>query len=123
MMTFPKFKSARNGKEKDLQASCERYLELLSLRYIRIPDAVLGYLSKPSAPPQIRKLVGRYMRGQPDLVILSNGDFMLVELKSEKGKLRDSQKDWAAGMQLNVVRNFDDFKILVDCFVVNINCV
>lgn len=113
MLKFPKIKRTKHS-EADLQGLCEHYLEVMGLQYIRIPDAVLGYLSKPSTPSPIRKLVGDYMRGQPDLVVLCANKVLLVELKSDIGRVRDSQNAWAKGLELNVVRDFDTFRELVD---------
>jgi hypothetical protein len=113
MLRFPKHKRTKH-QEADLQGLCEHYLEAMGLQYVRIPDAVLGYLARPSTPPPIRKLVGDYMRGQPDLIVLYAGRALHIELKSDVGRVRDSQNSWAKGLELNVVRDFDTFRELVE---------
>jgi hypothetical protein len=112
MIHIPKLKRTKH-QEADLQGACERMLEIYGLQYIRLPDCIMGYLSKPSTPPPIRAAVGNYLKGQPDLVVLDRGYALLVELKSDTGRLRDSQKAWAKGNTLHVIRDIDTFQTLL----------
>ena len=57
--------------------------------------------------------------GYPDLQILHNGKVYFIEMKSDKGRLSDSQKEWQTwltenGFEHYVCNSFDSFKEIVD---------
>ncbi len=109
-------KKGYKGKEKDLQKTCEAYIKELDLRYIHIPDSMLAYLMN-KAPIWIRTIVSRRLKGVPDLLIFLDDKCLLVELKTATGKLSQGQKTWSKGVKVHVVREFFDFKELVDEFI------
>lgn len=58
-----------------------------------------------------------YVKGQPDLIVLKNGKFWLLELKSEKGKQSIEQIEYQKLCEVNgidyiVIRNLEDLKQL-----------
>ncbi|MCD6106803.1 MAG: VRR-NUC domain-containing protein, partial [Caldisericaceae bacterium] len=100
-MKFPKKsytkkrkKASNKTPESALQKFCEDYLELNGIAYIRIPDHVYSFIFSSSIiPVWIKKLVAAYLAGLPDLtILLKDGRYICVELKSQTGKLRGNQK-------------------------------
>lgn len=108
-------KSIRNRDESYIQNLCESYLTMRHLPYLHLTTAIK------------RRIAGRFytlpvegMTGYQDLIIfLPKARVLLVELKSEKGKLSDDQKRVFAelGKKAHLVftvRSFDEFKELLD---------
>jgi hypothetical protein len=117
MLRFPKRKRTgkRNRVEATLQSTCENFLEDYDIKFVRIPDAIYAYLMRPESPPYIKELVHQYLSGQPDLIMLKpDNRYIIVELKTDTGTVKDSQESWAKGLELNVVRDFDTFRELVE---------
>ncbi len=117
-------KKGYKGKEKDLEKTCESYLKELGLRYIHIPDSLLAWImginpitKKHNTPPWVRVVISRAFKGVPDLLIFLDDKCLLVELKTATGKLSQGQKTWSKGVKVHVVREFFDFKELVDEFI------
>jgi hypothetical protein len=92
-------------KEKDIQKQCEKVLDYAHIAYIRIPDVlnsiifaglkvnVFGRWTTVQVPTHIKKLISAFLKGLPDLTILSkDGRFYCVELKTTIGKLSQGQK-------------------------------
>jgi len=106
------------GNEAGLQSACEDYLRVLRLRFIRCPDALYKYVFGDSnVSPRMKAFISMYVKGQPDLCILSkDGRYLSVELKVGKGKMSQGQLEWARDIKVHVVRSFDEFKALVDEF-------
>ena len=44
--------------------------------------------------------------GFPDIVAVKDSELLVVELKSEKGKLTETQKEWLSAFQLTCARVF-----------------
>jgi hypothetical protein len=107
------------GKEADLQRACEDYLRVMRIRFIRCPDALYKsvFAAGSGVSPRVKAFISTYVRGQPDLVLLSkDGRFLAVELKVGKGQLSQGQLEWARDIEVHVCRSFDEFKELVDGF-------
>lgn len=103
--------------ERQLQALAEALLDRLGVRYIRVPDALLSYLAR--APDAwVRVFVSSYLAGIPDLNCLRpipGTPYNLslnVELKTERGKRRQSQTKWAEGLNVPLAVGWDDFEAL-----------
>lgn len=130
--TFPppgkkaKAKKRRGESEAGLQQKCEDYLNLKGIRYIRLPDSLYSAVFNPhhNVHPKVRREVSKCIKGVPDLVIMVpygiHNMCLLCELKTEAGKLSQDQKSWHKGLNVEIIRNFDEFKNVVDrfsCFV------
>ncbi len=110
-----KAKKGFTGKETVLQKQCEKYLDLLGIRFIHIPDSLLMFvMSSPMIPIWIKTIVSKYFTGFPDLAMFQDDKSLLVELKTAKGTLSTGQKRWAKGVNVHVLRDFESFKALVD---------
>jgi len=102
-------KTADLGSEDELQQKCEEWLKEEKIPYIHIGKAIYKDV-------KIRK---KY-RGIPDLIIFKKDKkydkCLLVELKSLRGKTSQGQKNWAGGLNIYLLRSFQDFKELVLSF-------
>ncbi len=96
-------------QEESIQKLAEEYLDIQGIMYIRISA-------------QVYRLAGKYageLCGIPDLTILfEDGRYLAVELKSNKGKIRKGQKEWARKLKSNyyVIKSFETFQNLIDNF-------
>jgi hypothetical protein len=93
-------------KERDLQSMAENLCLALGVRFFRVPDKLLAYL-KCYAPEWTRVFVSRYLSGLPDLLLFKSnpkGDntVRFIEIKTEAGKLRQSQSKWHSGLNIHV---------------------
>ena len=131
-MMFPKQKK-RNGKryskpasakatmsEEELQDKVEDLLTYYGLQYVHVPGNLQRYL-RTRAPAHIAAEASRAFKGMPDLLVFSaDGDYnvcLLLELKTEIGKLSQSQKDWSNGLNLSVAYGFEEAKEILEKFV------
>ncbi len=115
-------------KEEDtLQNQCNRYLDALQaqgkLRYIHLPKQIQRHIwSKRShVPAHVAALTSRALKGTPDLLIwkpLENifTKGIIIELKSEKGKLTPEQKEWIP-FGLQIVRDLKSFYKIIEEFL------
>ncbi len=98
-------------------------LKSYGLKYFHIPDNLLCFLKTNSAVPQgIRNLISEHFKGVPDLVIFhKNQDgynfCLLLELKTENGKVSTGQKNWHAGLNVNVTYGLGEAKKVVEEFI------
>ena len=70
--------------EKDVQGQVEEYLAIKGLSFVRVPDSVYKYLfTTQSTPMWVRKEAQKYMKGQPDLIILKRRKGLLYALPLE----------------------------------------
>jgi hypothetical protein len=103
-----------NREESRLQSVCESYLTMRHIPYLHLTTAIK------------RRIAGRFhifpvegMTGYPDLIIfMPRARVLLVELKTEKGKLsKDQERVFEyLGMKshlVHIIRSFEDFKGLV----------
>jgi hypothetical protein len=108
----------RSKEEYLLQAQCEAYLRVRGLRFVHIPSKIQLFIWSPVCPKWVGALASRYLKGIPDLLIFGypvDGvrQCLTIELKSEKGKLTDEQKQWSP----IICRNFEQFRQQVDLFL------
>ena len=97
-------------REKDLQAMAETLCNALGLRFLRLPDSLLGYLARCQVV-WIRVFVGRYLAGLPDLLLFKKnpaGDNIcrFIEIKTEAGKISQGQAHWHSGLNVHVCRGW-----------------
>ena len=117
-------------KEHQIQKSCVKWF-----RY-QYPDLKLCLFSVPNgfwvrgATRLNLQIAMNYLKeeglqvGVPDLVLMYNGTAYGLELKTDKGSTSDSQnkvhKAWKEqGIEVYVVRSFEEFKELIDKIVSN----
>ena len=119
-----KKKAARSAKvpESAIQKAAEMYLDAFNLTYIRIPDSLYKVIFGPHSQisGHVARLISDCLRGVPDLnILLDNGKYLCVELKSTIGKQSQAQKAFERGVgpdNYYVCRSFDEFKTVLDKF-------
>lgn len=99
-------------KEKDLQAMAENLCIARGIRFFRIPDSLLAYLAS-CIVAWVRVFVGRYLAGVPDLMLFRprpEGDNIVrfIEIKTEAGKLHQSQSKWHSGLNVHVTHGWEE---------------
>lgn len=128
-LKFPKVKRTKIGKkkksgtpEKIIQGQVNGYLEAVGINFLRFPDTLFrAIFANPRIPPHIKRLIKTEIAGWPDnmLYIPVSDKFCLacaVECKSDVGKLRGMQKTRSKEIPFNIIRDFDNFKVLVSEF-------
>jgi len=105
-------KGVAPGTEAQLQDQCEAYLTIKGIWYFHIPAST--YQSRGA----------NVLAGIPDLLIFKkewmdnkpciDNSCLLVELKTRTGKRGPKQEKWAKECVVHLIRNFDDFKELID---------
>ena len=131
-LKFPKtepteqvMKKLRGETEAQIQDYCEQYLNKKGIPFLHIPDAVYESCSRFSPLSEIKKVqISAYLKGVPDLMIFkhvkydqyspNDNNCLIVELKSEKGRLSQGQQNWNTGLKVHVIKSFEAFKDLVD---------
>ena len=108
-------------KERDIQILAESYLDILGMLYVRVPDSLWAFVKK-SMNFRLLGLCSKFLSGMPDLVIFGfdengNSKVLLIEIKTQKGILLDSQKKWHTKTKVHVCRSFEEIKDLVDFFI------
>lgn len=114
-------------KEKDLQSMAENLCNALGIRFFRIPDKLLGYL-KCYAPEWTRVFVARYFAGVPDLMLFKPADSIschpsvdnrarFIEIKTEAGKIGQSQAKWHSGLRVHVCYGWDEVEAAIRDFL------
>ena len=102
-----------------IQRSAEDVLKKLNLRYIRIPDAVYNIIfSKNSLIPEwVKILIAASISGLPDLtVLLKDGRYICIELKTKTGKLRPKQKEFQNDVGVNNFYTCRSIDEVIDVF-------
>jgi hypothetical protein len=99
-------------KEKDLQSMAEELCDALGIRYFRIPDKLLAWLSF-AAPIWTRVFVAGYFAGVPDLMLFKalpdgKNEVRFIEIKTEAGKLHQSQTKWHSNLNVIVTHGWDE---------------
>jgi len=103
-----------NMEESIIQALAESFLLRLGIPFLHLTTAIK------------RRVAGRFytfpvegMTGWPDLLIyLPKGRHLMIELKTESGKLSNAQKNIHAqleslGHQVLIIRSFEEFKKII----------
>jgi len=102
--------------EDQLQKACEQWLKLKNITYIHLPKGAQRYLWNPKfgIPVQVAAEASRALKGVPDLILFgTDRNFLMIELKSEKGKLTPEQKRWL-DFGMIVCKDFDTFQKIVE---------
>lgn len=99
-------------KEKDLQAMAENLCIALGIRFFRIPDKLLAFLAF-AAPAWTRVFVAKYFAGVPDLMLFralpdGKNEVRFIEIKTEAGKVHQSQSKWHSGLNIHVTYGWDE---------------
>ena len=105
--------------EASLQKQCEQLLDMMHLRYYRIPDAIWKF---KGTTPATRAILSNYFKGLPDLTVLIPLDeiyckAVCFELKTKKGKLTGGQKRFQRKLPLIIIRSFDQFQKELEVFL------
>lgn len=109
-------------KESTIQEQLESYLDLKGIEYIRFPDSLYRYIfANPQIPIHVKKQCSEYMKGVPDLIILTKSktynDCLLLEAKAKDGKLSQGQKNYAKHLNVVTGYGFDECKQAIDDFI------
>ena len=120
-ITISEFKAIKY-KESQLQKECEEWLESEKIVYLRIPEEVTRLCSPQSKVTQhVKNSISKYLKGWPDLMIFDPDEFfnrcLLVELKSKKGRMSQSQKNLARKVHVLEIRSLEDFVANVERFL------
>jgi predicted Holliday junction resolvase-like endonuclease len=104
-------------KERDLQAMAEDLCLTLGIRFFRIPDKLLGFLSG-YAPTWVRVFVARYFAGVPDMMLFKKlpdgrNEVLFLEIKTEAGELSASQKRWHLGLSVIVTHGWEEMRDVI----------
>ena len=104
---------ANSLKERALQDSIEKYLNLKKIVYVHIPDDVyrLIFGNKTTKNIGAKSRVSKAIKSVPDLMIFKkDGEYnksLLIELKTPKGKLSQGQIEFKENLNVFVLRDFD----------------
>lgn len=107
--------------EKDLQAMAENLCLALGIRFFRIPDKLLAFLAF-AAPAWTRIFVARYFAGVPDLMLFKplpggKNEVRFIEIKTEAGKVHQSQAKWHSGLTVQVCYGWPETKKAIREFI------
>ena len=102
---YTKSKPKAKAKESSIQQMVETFLICHDIRFIRIPDtAYRALFSNTVVPLWIKKDLSKCLKGVPDLICLRpNGEYndcLLLEIKTEAGKVSQGQKQFAKGLSV-----------------------
>lgn len=123
-----KHRKRPSEEEHRIQCECVRWF---SLQYPRLHGRLFAVPNggRRDAVTAAKLKAEGVVAGVADLILLkSNRDYgaLLIEMKTLKGKQRDSQKEWQNIVCANgeykyvVCRSFDDFKREVDDYLRNV---
>ncbi len=95
----------------------EELCEAMGIRIFRIPDKLLAFL-RVYAPEWTRVFVYRYLSGIPDLMLFkrrAEGDNIVrfIEIKTEAGKLHQSQEKWHSGLNVHVTYGWEETEKMI----------
>lgn len=98
--------------EKEIQVMAENECIVSGIRFFRIPDKLQSFLAN-YAPVWVRIFVAKYLSGTPDMMLfrkISSGDNLVrfIEIKTEKGKLSESQIKWHHGLNVHVTHGLKE---------------
>lgn len=123
---FPKPARVRRGRaktpESELQGFANALLDAMGLTYLRLSESALrAIFANPAIPVYVKKHVSDQLGGWPDNMILyplGNGLnlCLCMEIKTETGKLRASQKRRARDVSIMVVRDRAEIEAAIKGF-------
>lgn len=97
----------------------ERQLQKAVFDFLKVAMPAESFFSAlPGGDRQMTRAPG-YVSGLPDILIIHEGQPIFVELKSEKGRLSEAQKDvreaiWRAGGYTYVARSIADVEDILN---------
>jgi len=111
--------------EAVIQSQVEAYLTRLDLDFFHVPEFVLnaafGWNPHRTGPEfYAMKNASQDIKGFPDLMITSRKHYGLVlwiELKTETGKEKSGQKEWARKVGTHLCRSTEEAKAVIDAWV------
>ncbi len=125
---LPKHARVRRGKaktqESELQDFTNALLDTMGLVYLRLSSSALrAIFSNPAIPVYVKKHISDNLGGWPDNLVmypLGNGINLVLglELKTETGTLRASQKRRARDISIVVARTKDEIEQRIKGFKV-----
>lgn len=117
--TNPNREKEMKHPEQDLQIACVTwfYAQYGTRKDCKLFHSPNG--GKRSAREAAKFKAMGVLPGVPDLILLHQGKAHFFELKSDKGKLIDSQKDFGMwlltnGFECAVIKSFDEFKSAIE---------
>ncbi len=117
---FPKFIAKKRrikstNPEAILQQQCEKYLDLLHIPYLHIPNSLWVCVNNSNYRGMANEC-SDYLKGWQDLILFDkeSGKFLAIELKTEIGTQSKKQKEMQLKLNGLLIRNFDNFKNEVD---------
>lgn len=115
-LAIPKMQKAKRKRtirsdkpEAVLQRQCEALLELRGIEYLHIPNSMWATLFAAKSFGTLNECAD-YLKGWPDLLIMRDGHYLAVELKTKIGKESHAQKTKKRILGGHVCRSFDDFQ-------------
>jgi len=114
-------KTKADVPEDTIQSFVEQYLDALHIPYLRIPAVVyavvFGRKSRSGAELNALRDAKEKIGGFPDLLIMKDGRYLPLELKTEIGKLNTAQKRWKYAIGTLVPRSFESARKIIDEFL------
>lgn len=112
--------------ESNLQIACVRWFRLQFPSIAPLLFSVPNGGRRDAVTGAILKAEGAVAGVADLLLLLPSGDHhgLCIEMKTEKGKQSDAQKEWqkaveAAGYKYAVVRTFEQFADLIDDYIID----
>ena len=125
MRTAPHFRIRKcRHEESDIQQLCVRWFRLQYPKYARLLFAVPNGGSRNLIEAARMKAEG-VTAGVADLILLvPSGEYssLCIEMKTAKGRKRDTQKDWeeaatSVGNKYVICRSLDDFQTEINNYI------
>ena len=100
------------GMEGELQKDVDDLLNNIGVTFIRIPDTMNSIVfGNPRIPVHVKAMIAAFTKGKPDTtILLRDGRYITIELKTKVGKLSNAQKKFRDGVgeeNFYVCRNID----------------
>ena len=107
--------------EGSLERTCEEWLNVQRIPFIRVPDAAYkAIFGNRQIDGRTKSLVSSFMKGLPDITILNpDGRYLCIELKTSKGKQSQGQINFERKVpnHYRIIRSFEDFEKQVEEFL------
>lgn len=112
--------------ESNLQIACVRWFRLQYPSIAPLLFSVPNGGRRDAVTGAILKAEGAVAGVADLLLLLPSGDYhgLCIEMKTEKGKQSDAQKEWqkaveAVGYKYAVVRSFEQFSALISDYIID----
>jgi hypothetical protein len=95
-----KIEGVAAGKEGELQKNVDDLLNNIGVTFIRIPDTMNSIVfGNPRIPVHVKAMIAAFTKGKPDTtILLRDGRYITIELKTKVGKLSPAQKKFRDGV-------------------------